>query len=251
MWKSSQSHILAPTTLCAQSAEPSAAELSRLYRNLILPSLPTPLVEQKFNWDHLELAASGLRWEKKGILYKPEVTQKLQNDGVWRKISVAANNPETTLLVSVKDVKTPEPGKMTFSIDLELPVKIDFVQQFWHSGIRLYSGETRGRCRTLLHLVCESTARVEKQPGALLPDVIFRMRVTDAKLNYYDFVVEHTLGIGGDAAKFLGNAVHETIKQWRPSLERNLLEKANKAIVKAGDTKEIRLSLSKLMEAKK
>jgi hypothetical protein len=41
------------------------------------------------------------------------------------------------------------------------------------------------------------------------------------------------------------------VTQWRPSLERDLLEKANAAIVKAGENKEVRLSLAKLFKASK
>ena len=39
--------------------------------------------------------------------------------------------------------------------------------------------------------------RVEKS-GGLLPDVVFRMRVLDAKLSYGDMKVQHTAGVGGD-----------------------------------------------------
>jgi hypothetical protein len=38
---------------------------------------------------------------------------------------------------------------------------------------------------------------------------------------------------------------------WRPSLEHRLIDKANAAIVKAGDTKEVRLGIGKLFERKK
>ena len=78
-----------------------------------------------------------------------------------------------------------------------------------------------------------------------------RMRVSDAKLNYFDFKVEHTAGVGGDTAKILGDAIHETVKTLKPSLEKNLRAKANAAIVKASDTKEVRLGVSKLFDSKK
>jgi hypothetical protein len=63
-------------------------------------------------------------------------------------------------------------------------------------------------------------------------------------------VVEHIAGLGGEAAKLLGDAARGSIKQWRPSMEHELLAKANVAIVKAGDTKEVRVSLSKLLGKK-
>ena len=45
-----------------------------------------------------------------------------------------------------------------------------------------------------------------------------------------------------------GELVLETVKQARPDLERDLLNKANAAIVKAADTKEVRVSLDALLK---
>ena len=77
-----------------------------------------------------------------------------------------------------------------------------------------------------------------------------RMRVKEAKLNYYDLTVEHTAGVGGDLAKTFGDVFHEAVKTLKPSLEQKLLSKANAAIVKAADTKEVRLGLGKLFGGK-
>jgi hypothetical protein len=74
------------------------------------------------------------------------------------------------------------------------------------------------------------------------------VKVTEAKLFYEKLVIEHTAGIGGDAAKLLGDAVIDMVKQAKPSLERDLLKKANAAIVKAADTKEIRVSLEAFLK---
>jgi len=60
--------------------------------------------------------------------------------------------------------------------------------------------------------------------------------------------VDHILGIGGDGARILGDALIEFVKDIKPELERDLLEKGTRAIVKAGDTKEIRISLEKLIK---
>ena len=75
----------------------------------------------------------------------------------------------------------------------------------------------------------------------------FRLRVTRAEVGFDNLVVEHVAGVGGDAAQVLGDAARACLHQWRPSLEKRLLDKAAAAIVKAGDTREVRLSLSKLM----
>ena len=52
-------------------------------------------------------------------------------------------------------------------------------------------------------------------------------------LKYDNVVVEHTAGVGGSAAKMIGEAVHRALTRHRPSLERELLARANAAIVQA------------------
>jgi len=228
---------------------PTTEELSATMKGLLNTALPSPLVQQEFNWGHQRKVTNGITWEKDGIFRKPRVQEKLKNDGIWRKLKVEAVEPEKTLSVKVFSVQKPEKGKITFLLMISMQTRITFDQQLWASGVRLYSGETRARCQPVLLLSCESTTRTEKN-GSTLPDVIFRMRVTHAKLTYENLVVEHTAGIGGDGAKLLGETIIEFVKDIRPSLEKNMLGKANKAIVKAGDTKEVKLSLSKLLEGK-
>ena len=230
---------------------PTALELERIFRALALPLVPTPLLEDKSTWGHQEMVCVGVKWEKKGVLLKPEAIRSLRNEGVWRKFTITASDLDKALGLRVSDVKLPEPGRITFSASIQLPVNLKLEQQRWTSGVRLYTCETRARCKAILHLNCESTSRFDKKPDALLPDMVMRLRVVDAKLSYKDFVVEHTAGVGGDLAKFLGEATRESIKLLKPSLERDLLAKANAAIVKAGDTKEVRLGLSQLVESKK
>jgi hypothetical protein len=228
---------------------PSAAELATIMRTLLKSALPTPLVAKDYNWGRQKEVWNGIEWEKDGILLKPRNQKKLKNDGIWRRIRVEAVDPDKNLTLIVKNVRQPEKGKVTFDMIVALPTKITFHQQAWVRGTRLYSGETRARCRPILALKCESTTRVEKS-GGFLPDVVFRMRVLDAKLGYDEFKVEHTAGVGGDAAKVIGDGLLDTIKTLQPNLEKDLMEKAQKAIIKAGDTKEVKLGLGKLFDGK-
>jgi hypothetical protein len=238
-----------PVVAAPPAAEaPSAEQLARIIRGMILPVLPAPLVEQKYNWGNQRDVIVGVKWEKEGILLRPHLLKKMHNDGIWRQIQVEADHPETNLKVQIQDIRVPEKGKLTFSTCLSLQTNIKFEQQFWRAGTRLYSGETRARARVVLKLNCESTSRFEKKPDSLIPDYVFRLRVTAASLSYDNFVCEHTVGVGGDVAKILGEAILETVNQLKPSLERKLLEKANAKIVKVADTKEVRLSLTQMLE---
>lgn len=230
--------------------DPTAAEeLASIARTMLLAAMPTPLVDQGQNWGQQRMVPNGIRWEREGLLLKPHTVEKLKNDGIWRKIRIDADNPEQNLMIQVSNVQKPGKGRMTFDMVASLKTNIKFEQQVWKSGVRLYSGETRARCRPILTLKCESITKVVKTKS-LLPDVTFRMRVLDAKLTYDQFVVEHTLGVGGDAAKILGDAAHDLLNQIKPSIERKMLEKANQSIIKAGDTKEVKLGLGKLLDGK-
>ena len=103
--------------------------------------------------------------------------------------------------------------------------------------------------RPKLTLNCELTARLDDK-GELLPDAVLRLRVLKADLQYDNLVVEHAAGFGGAAAKLMGEAGHRIVNEFKPNLERDLLAKADAAIVKAADTKEIRLKLSDLLKSK-
>jgi hypothetical protein len=228
---------------------PTSDELATILRGLLVTALPDPLFQQNMDWGKQRKVANGITWKKDGLLLKPVKQEKLKNDGVWRRIKAEAINPDKSLTLTVSNVQKPEKGKLTFDVEITVQTRITFEQQVWKSGVRIYSGETRARCRPILKLKCESTTRTIKN-GSIFPDVVFRMRVVDAKLTYDQLKVEHTAGVGGDAAKLLGEAMIETVKQVQPSAERKMLEKANKAIVKAADTKEVKLGLGKLLGGK-
>ena len=228
---------------------PSAQELAAIMRTLLLAALPDPLVENSSDWGRQKRVTNGVTWEKDGLLLKPHRQKKLKNDGTWRRIRVEAINPAQSLNLVVQNVRQPEKGRLTFDVLVTLPTRIHFEQQIWESGIKLYSGSTRAKCRPILGLRCESTSRAVKTDGAL-PDVVFRMRVLDARLTYHDLKVERTAGLRGELAESLGDVMLDAVRAWKPSLEKKMLEKANRAIVKAADTKEVRLGLGKLFDGK-
>jgi hypothetical protein len=240
-----------PVPPVARAAAPSdeltdADRLADTLRTLLLKYMPDPIVQSAHGWGRQKEYAVGGRFRDG----RGESVTEMRNDGTWRRIAVRAPNPNQSLAVGIKDVAAPEPGKVTFNAHIGVDCDIRFEQQIWKKGVRLYSGETRGRCHAAVSLKCEVTSRAEPKPGSFLPDLVFRVRVTDAQLFYDNLVVEHTAGVGGDAARLLGDALIGTVKQAKPSLERDLLAKANAAVVKAADTKEVRVSLGKLLDGK-
>jgi hypothetical protein len=146
------------------------------------------------------------------------------------------------LVFELRNLQHPQPDRTTFEILLGLDAHVEYEQQKWKAGVRLYSGSARARLRLNLTMNCELVQRLQWQ-AKLAPDVVVRLRMTQANLTYSNLVVEHLAGVGGEAAKLLGEAIQRGIHHWHPSVERNLLTKANAALEKAADRKEVRIGL--------
>ncbi|MCI0641595.1 MAG: hypothetical protein L0Y72_10500 [Gemmataceae bacterium] len=220
--------------------------LAALLRPIILDSLPNPLYEKRDNWGRTSLAPSQIRWD--GL--RPVVVKKPKNDGTWRHLKVSADNPAGTFLFQLKDFQTKDANRQTFTAHAALDVLVEFRQQVWESGVRLYSGHVTARARLYGHFDCENELRFERNAKSFVPDAVVRLRVVKSNVGYHNLRVEHLAGIGGSGARIAGEALHDALNQWRPSLERELLEKANAAVIKAADTREIRLSVDKLLKVK-
>jgi hypothetical protein len=232
-------------------APPDTKPLSDTLHKLLLANLPDPLVKSEHDWGRQKEVANGVKWERKGaIRFRPQVVKELKNDGHWERVTVEAVDPAKTLKLTISNPRTPEAGKTLFDAVVHTGVKLKYEHQLWALGRRVYSGETRATCTAGVTMVVELTSRSETPPGAALPTVVLRARVTEAKLSYWDLECEHTLGMDGPAAKVIGNAVHDVMKKLKPDLETGLLQKANAAIVKAADTKEVRVELGNLFHSK-
>ncbi|MFN4258304.1 MAG: hypothetical protein ACK4RK_03350 [Gemmataceae bacterium] len=248
--------LLAARPACAQSptGESGPAALTPLLaggtpdalagslRGLLIHAIPSPLYQDAPGWGEQKYVARGVEWHGKGLKVKPEIQKAHKNHGVWRKIIVYPVELPRTLVVDIRDVHHHEPGRTTFLLFIAFDAWMNYDQQNWNKGHRLYSGSVRLRFRVQLAMRCELTTRVEPN-NTFFPDIVFRVRVLQAHTDYDNFVVEHVFGIGGRGAEVIGNTAKGIVHQIKPSLERNMLAKANAAIVQAADTKEIRIGL--------
>jgi hypothetical protein len=219
-------------------------ELAGALRGLLLKNLPDPLYEAAPNWGH---QSEGRRIALPGRRVQIDMTHEPRNDGVWRRIRVEAVNPAETLVFDIRDVQSPEAGKVNFRTFTALDVLVNFHQQRWLSGIKVVDGKARAKARVRMTLDCEAATRIDN--SQLLPELVFNLKVTKADLKYDNLKFEHIAGVGGEAAQIIGEAAHAAVTQWRPSIERDLLTRANAAIVKAGGEREVRLSLAKLLKS--
>jgi hypothetical protein len=221
-------------------------ELAGNLRGLFLQNLPVPLYEKENNWGHQTMVKRRHVEGKLGDLHI-EVTHQPKNDGVWKKLQVEAVNPTESVVFDLREVANPEPGKLTFQIFTAMDTHVNYTHQRWESGLKLFDASARAKARIKVTLDCEATSRVEN--GILLPDLVIELKVAKADVKYDNLKFEHIAGIGGEAAQLIGELAHAALTQWRPSIEKDALAKANAAIIKAGQHKEVRLSLAKLFKA--
>ncbi len=219
---------LLPAALTGGSTDALAGAI----RGYLVQSLPNPLYESWPGW--------GTTKKRGG---------KPVKQGRWKHIRVTALTPADTLVFDLRNVQNPEPGRLTFTVFLSLDARGEYEMQRWESGIRLRTADIRARCRLRATLQCEAVFRLESG-SLLLPQAVVRFRVVRSDLKYDNFVTEHIAGFGGDVAEVLGDALVGSMKKWHPSLERDLLARANAAIEKAADTKEVRISLQELLKKK-
>src|SRR5438034_4957211 len=141
---------LEPPTLPGLNGAPKD-ELAGALRGLLLKSLPDPLYEAAPNWGH---QSDHKRFPLLGRRRDPQVEmfQEPRNDGVWRKIRVEAVNPAESLVFDIRDVQSPEPGKVNFQTFTGLDVLLNFHQQRWLSGIKIFDGTARAKARVKVTL---------------------------------------------------------------------------------------------------
>jgi hypothetical protein len=212
-------------------------------RGYLVRAMPEPLYETAPRWGETRPGADGLKW--RGL--RPEVQYRPRNHGKWRRLRVHAVNPADTLIFDIRNLDHPEPGRLLFTVFLSFDARVDYEQENWRKGIRFYHGSARARFRVKATLDCEAIFRLEDGSLLLLPDAVFRLRVVRADVGYDNFEAEHLAGLGGELAELLGDAVRGGLRRWHPDLERNLLTRLNSAIEQSADTKEVRLSVSKLL----
>lgn len=226
-------------------AEKVAALQSALKTTMLL-AMPDPMVQGKEKWGHQEQTVSGLKWSG-----KPEFSYQNRNHGTWRKYEVELRQPhESHLRLRLDEVKITGNNQMSFVVYLDADVNFEVTQENWNHGIRLFHGTVRGQAVMQIKLLCTSRLEIDTDAKGL-PALKYRLKTERAKASYVDLKVKHLAGIGGSAAKWIGDWSVDAMNQLKPSIERKLIDKLSAKLVKAADTKEIQVSLSGIERKKK
>jgi hypothetical protein len=231
------------------SPKPKAAtpkelkEMSQRFRDMVIKFAPSPLYEGSPKWGHQELTR-----DRNSSRRDPKYV--LQNHGVWRKIKVTADDLPQTLVFEVRRMESAEPRLVSIDLFLAFDTRTQVHQQSWSKGRKLIDGEIRARMRVKVAVTCDVQLET-KATKYVIPEIIFRLKVRKADVDYENLVTEHIFGIGGDGAKLIGDVVVNVVKEFMPSLEKRLLDQLELSLVKALDNKEVKISVGKLFNKKK
>lgn len=219
-------------------------------RHYLVGALPDPLYEKNPGWGHQERSPTGLKWTGGTLPLHPHVQHGERNAGNWKHLHLSAVDPEHGLTFELRDLRPLPGGGTAFTALIACPARAEYRHQRWNAGVKWYDASLRVRLRLRAALRCELTTRLE--PGALLfPEVVIGLRVTKAEVAYDDLVVEHVIGVGGDAARVIGDSFLRLVHELKPSLERDLCARAEAAVVKGGRVREVRVSFLRLLGAPK
>jgi hypothetical protein len=208
----------------------SQGALAGALRNELIDKLPSPLAESSPDWGHTK-----------------RIGGSNNKQGKWRKVRLDALNPRDTLVIDVRDPKAAGDGSVGFSVFLLCDARVEYTEHVYEAGIRMLATSARARLRLHLKVECQAVARLDA--GSLwMPDLVLSIRATKAEVSYDNLVVEHAAGVGGDAAKLLGEGLKKGLHELGPGLEASWLAKADAAVVKAGHAREVRLNLAKLLQ---
>ena len=208
----------------------SRSALAGALRNELVDKLPSPLAEASPGWGHTKRFGGH---DKK--------------QGKWRRIGLYALNPRDTLVIDVRDIKPAADGSVAFSVYLLCDARVEYTEHVYEAGIRVLATSARARLRLHLQVDCQADARLDAS-ALWVPDLVLSIRATKAAVTYDNLVVEHAAGMGGDAARLMGEGVKKALHELRPGLEASWLAKADAAVVKAGHAREVRLNLAKLVQ---
>jgi hypothetical protein len=240
--------LKAPKSLEQPKLE-EAAGIAKLMREQALQKMPDPLVTSNDGWGKQKEFVVGRVMLRNPKKFGPDAPTELVNEGLWRRFTVTARDPDKTFAVGFSEMVRPAVDTLNVTLNVAMDINFRMEQQLWLRGRQLYSGETRGHCKSAVQLKAVVIHKTEFKPGSLLPEIALKITTTDAKIFYDGLTIDHTAGLDGEDAKKVGDLVIDLVKKVKPDLERQLLEKGNAAIVKAAGTKEIKLQLDKLMSA--
>src|SRR5262245_25883308 len=91
-----------------QPTPEEAAALSKGLKDFALKNMPNPLVKANDGWGKQKEFVVGQVMLRNPKRFGPEAPREMFNDGLWRRFTVTAREPEKTLAIGIEELTRPE-----------------------------------------------------------------------------------------------------------------------------------------------
>jgi hypothetical protein len=214
-----------------------AVTLSGLIKDRLAKALPAELVLQKeFDWGHTAQVPSiqGLT-----PIY---VTR---NHGNWQKARVVVHDVPTRLHVNVGWLSSTAENRMSFTVHVTLPARLELQQQIWQNGVQVFTEQIHSRLQLSAHLQME--AEMEPAKAGAAPETAVRLRLVSGNYACENFVAENVGGLGGELARWLDSGSGRSFKAWQPAILNDLQKQIASGIANPAKGEEMSVCLAKLL----
>ncbi len=233
----------------AENKEPqnvdAGEKIDALITKIVLKNIPHEFKEEK-DWGGQEPRWNGVNIRRDGLKIRTNRKKKMVNHGTWKKYHVSLLNPEEQFLISVKNMREAEDGKMAFDVYVAANLKIDGRQAKWVKGVQLYNVSVDGKTKVNLKATIElrTLMDVTKFP----PDLVFRPEAKAVEISVKDFRIDRISKVGGEVAQQVTQIARGAIKGRLEKEEAKTVKKLNTEFTNNAD--KLRLSLHDAMSNK-
>ena len=137
---------LGPDQAAALLTPASAPALADNLRAVLLDMMPDPLYANDSHWGGQRLVTDKMRFHVHGLHLHTEAVKALKNQGQWWKVKATGVRLPDTLTLELRDVQNGTDGATTFTAFLAFDVRVEYDQENWEHGLRLFSGSAERGC---------------------------------------------------------------------------------------------------------
>lgn len=225
--------------------EPTAKNLdtswSEIVEDLVVNLIPENFSDDR-HWGKTEKVSRGVRVRTKGGQVRLEQREKKVNHGFWRRVKVKLLDPQKTLQLEIRNVRTTEDGSTRFDLSLQVRARCDTQFTFWTYDVKGLNGSVESDVTVRALADCSFQIETTSKEDSFLPEVAFAPQVHDLDLKLTDVDTRRVGIVGGWVADELGNFTRTAMEDLLQSQEPKILERIRKSIRKNEDRMQIDLN---------
>lgn len=220
-------------------------KVDALITKMVLQNIPHQFREDK-DWGGQQSRWNGIDFRLDGMKVKTHRKKKMVNHGTWKKYEVSLLNPNEQFLISVKNMRESDDGKMAFDVHAAANLKIDGRQAKWIKGVQVFNVSVDGK--TKIELVTTIELRTLMDMTKFPPDLVFRPEATAVQITVKDFRIDRISKVGGEVTQQISRLAQRAIEDRLKSEEAKTLNRINQQF--ADNAEKLKLSMHEAMSSK-